>query len=98
MAKIERIQWILMINNGQLGRYNMVLEWSEQEHEDMDRDALWDAPALQALQQSGLLKFFCTSNMQANAHLLEHSISYWDHDLHAFHIQGDILEVIVEDL
>ena len=43
-----------MINGGQLGRFNMVLEWREQDHEDMDRDSLHDALTLQALRQSGL--------------------------------------------
>ena len=64
----------------------------------MDRDALKNAPTLQTLQKSGLLKFFYTSNMWANVHLLEHLISYWDHNLGDFDLQGEILEVIVEDM
>ena len=36
--------------------------------------------------------------MRANVCLLEHLISYWDHDLGAFDIQGEILEFIVEDM
>ena len=36
--------------------------------------------------------------MQANVHLLEHFISYWDADLGAFDLQGEILEVTVEDM
>ena len=64
----------------------------------MDRDALRYAPTLQDLQQSGLLNFFCTSSMRSNVCLLEHLISYWDHDLNAFDLQGEILEVIVEDM
>ena len=43
----------------------MVLEWREREHEDMDREAMRDAATLQALPISGLLKFYCTSNMRA---------------------------------
>ena len=65
-----------MINGGQLGKFNMVLEWREWEHEDMDQDALWDASTFQSLWQSGFLKFFYTSNMWANVCLLEHLISY----------------------
>ena len=57
-----------------------------------------DAPTLQALQQCVLLKFFCTSNMRANVHLLETLISYWDHDLGLFYLQGETLEIIVEDM
>ena len=36
--------------------------------------------------------------MRANVHLLEHLISYWDHHLGVFDIQGEILEVTVEDM
>ena len=81
-----------------MGRYTMVVEWREREHKDMDWEALWDAPTLQALQQCGLLKFYCTSDMRVNVCLLEHMISYWDHDLSSFDIQRDILEVTVEDM
>ena len=87
-----------MINSGQMGMYNMVLEWRERENEDMDRDALRYAPTLQDLQQSGLLNFFCTSSMRSNVCLLEHLISYWDHDLGAFDIQVEILEITIEDM
>ena len=59
----------------------------------MDRDALCDAPTLQELWQSGLLKFFCTSTMGANVHLLELLIGYLDHDLRYFDLQGEILEI-----
>ena len=72
---------------------NMVLEWREREHEDMDQDALRSAPMVHALRKSGLLKFFCTSPMQSNVHLLEFLINYWDHDLGAFDLQGEILEI-----
>ena len=34
--------------------------------------------------------------MRANVRLLENLIGYWDHDLGAFDIQGEILEIIVE--
>ena len=32
-----------------MGTYKMVLEWREREHEDMDREALRDAPTIHAL-------------------------------------------------
>ena len=76
----------------------MVLEWREREHEDMDREAMWDAPNLQALQQFSLLKFYCTSYMRANVCLLETLIGYWDHDLCLFDLQGEILEITIEDI
>ena len=76
----------------------MVLDWREREHEDMDQDALWSAPIMHALQQSGLLKFFCTSPMLSNVCLLEFLINYWDHDLGEFDLQGEILEITLEDI
>ena len=76
----------------------MVLEWREREHEDMDQDSFRDAPTMHALRQSGLLKLFFTSPMRANVYLLEHLISYWDHDLGAFDIQGEILEITLDNL
>ena len=36
--------------------------------------------------------------MRANVHFLEHLISYWDHELSTFDIQGEILEITVEDM
>ena len=76
----------------------MVLEWREREHEDMDQEALQDAPMVNALRQSGLLKFFCTSPMRSNVHLLEFMINYWDHDLGMFDLQGEFLEITSEDV
>ena len=69
----------------------MVLEWREMEYEEMDQYSLQSSPTMHALQQSGLLKFFCTSPMRSNVRLLEFLINYWDHDLGAFDLQGEIL-------
>ena len=55
-------------------------------------------PPYNALRQSGLLKFFCTSPMRANVHLLEFMINYWDHDLGMFDLQGETLEITLEDI
>ena len=76
----------------------MVLDWREREHEDMDQEALQDAPTINVLRQSELLKFFCTSPMQSNVHVLEFLINYWDHDLGMFDLQGEFLEVTSEDV
>ena len=76
----------------------MVLEWREREHEYMDQEALQDAPMVNVLHQSGLLKFFCTSPMRSNVHLLEFLINYWDHDLGMFDLQGEFLEVTLKDV
>ena len=76
----------------------MVLEWRELEHEDMDQESLQDAPIVNVLHSSGLLKFFCTSPMRANVCLLEFMINYWDHDLGMFELQGESLEITSEDI
>ena len=69
----------------------MVLEWRERKHEDMDQDALRSVPTVNALWRSGFLKLFYTSPMRSNVCLLEFLINYWDHDLGAFDLQGEIL-------
>ena len=76
----------------------MVLEWREREHEDMDQEALQDAPMVNVLRSSGLLKLFCTSPMRANVCLLEFMINYWDHDLGMFDLQGESLEITSKDI
>ena len=63
------------------------------EHENSDQDSLHSATTVQVLRQSGLLKFFSTSPMRANVRLLEFLINYWEHELGAFDLQGDILEI-----
>ena len=62
-------------------------------NEDMDQESLQDAPTVNVSCQSGLLKFFCTSPMRANVHLLEFLINYWDHDLGMCNLQGESLEI-----
>ena len=76
----------------------MVLEWREREHEMMDQAAFQSRPTIQALQNSGLYKFFCTSPMRANVHILEFLINYWDHDLGMFNIEGETLEITTQDI
>ena len=76
----------------------MVLEWREHEHDDMDQEALQDAPTVNVLCSSGLLKLFFTSPMRANVRLLEFMINYWDHDLGMFDLQGESLEITSEDI
>ena len=36
--------------------------------------------------------------MRLNFHLLEFLINYWDHDLGAFELQGEILDITLEDI
>ena len=76
----------------------MVLEWREREHEIMDHAALQSAPTIHALRTSGLLKLFCTSPMWENVRLLEFMVNYWDHELGMFNLQGETLELTMEDI
>ena len=76
----------------------MVLEWREREHEDMDQEALQDAPTVNVLCYSEILKFLYASPMQSNVRLLEFLINYWDHNLGMFDLQGEFLEVTSEDV
>ena len=75
----------------------MVLEWREREHEIMYHAVLQNAVVIQALRTCGLLKFFCTSPMRSNVRLLEFMVNYWDHDMGMFNLQGETLELTVED-
>ena len=36
--------------------------------------------------------------MRSNVRLLEFLVNYWDHDLGAFDLQGEILEITLEDI
>ena len=36
--------------------------------------------------------------MRSNVRLLDFLINYWDHDLGAFDLQGEILEIALEDI
>ena len=36
--------------------------------------------------------------MRSNVHLLEFLINYWDHDLGAFDLKGEILDITLEDI
>ena len=55
-------------------------------------------PTMNVLHSSGLLNFFWTSPMWANVRLLEFMINYWDHDLGMFDLQGESLEIALEDI
>ena len=71
----------------------MVLEWREREHEDMDQDSMRYSVNLQALQRCDLLKLYCTLNMRSQVHLLDTLVSYWDHEIKLFDLQGEALEL-----
>ena len=76
----------------------MVLEWREREHEIMDHAVLQSVLTIQALRTSGLLKFFCTSPMRANVCILEFMVNYWDHEMGMLNLQGETLELTMEDI
>ena len=76
----------------------MVLEWRERENGIMDHAVLQSAPTIQELRTSGMLKLFCTSPMRANVCILEFMVNYWDHEMGMFNLQGETLELTVEDI
>ena len=76
----------------------MVLEWREREHEIMDHAALQSEPTIQVLRTSGLLNLFCTSPIWANVCILEFMVNYWDHEMGMFNLQGETLELTVEEI
>ena len=76
----------------------MVLEWRERKHEIMDQAALQSVPTIHVLCTSRMLKFFCTSPMRANVRILEFMVNYWDHELGMFNLQGETLEITIEDI
>ena len=49
----------------------MEIIWSEREHEDMDREAIYDPFTFYTLRRCGLLKLFFTMNMRDQPRLLE---------------------------
>ena len=57
-----------------------------------------DPLTLNALRRFDLLNFYRTSNMRAQVRLLETLVNLWDHDLSLFDLQGETLEICVEDM
>ena len=64
----------------------MVLEWREREHEEDDAIAGNHPATVAALQDCGLLKFFCIPSMSAQVRLLEYLVHTWDVDQKVFHV------------
>ena len=62
----------------------------------MDRDFMRDSPTLQQLQITSLLKFYCTSNMRAQVCLVEDLVTYRDHEIGVFDLQGETLELAID--
>ena len=64
----------------------------------MDREAMHDPLTLNALHQSRLLKLFCMTNMRAQSRLLEALVRYWDPKHDVFYLQGEVIEITMEDI
>ena len=56
------------------------------------------SPTLKALQKNGLLKLYSMSNMRAQIHILETIVDCWDHNPRLFDLQGEDLELTIEDI
>ena len=79
-----------------LGR--MVLEWRENEHEDVDRAVHGDTNAQKALQRFALYKFWNLGSLRSQPRLLQMFLDYWDPDKEAFILYGMPLKLKVEDI
>lgn len=75
-----------------------MVDWKEQEHEDVDTHAVNDQNCLEALRACGLLKFFLTPGMRAQPELLWYLISLWDINWEIFVIGDQELELETSDI
>ena len=76
----------------------MVLDWRDGEHEDMDRVELGDPMTLNSIQRCGLLNFYRTSKIQSQVRILEMLVQLWDLEQGMFELQGETLELSVEEI
>lgn len=75
-----------------------MVDWKEQEHEDVDTQAMNDPNFLEALRTCRILKFFLTLGMQAQPDLLRYLISLWDINQEIFVISDHELELTTLDI
>ena len=75
----------------------MALEWTEQEHGDVEVEVRGDLMTQQALRACGLYKFCCLGGLRAKPRLLQMLVDYWDPDSKSFQIDGMSLTIEVED-
>jgi hypothetical protein len=76
----------------------MVLEWREQENEEVDAVVEQYLVAQSALKICGLYKFWALKGMRAQVRLLEMLVGYWDPDSESFILDGQPLRIEVEDI
>ena len=76
----------------------MVLEWREREHGDVEEAVRADRMAQEALRRCGLYNFWCLGGLRAKPILLEMLVNYWDPDSKSFRIDGMSLTIEVEDI
>ena len=97
---MSSVQWVFLTNlmvEMLIGHVKMMLEWSERENKDMDMISMGYRMTLNDLRRCRLLKFYHTSNMRAHVRLLEALVHLWDHKLGMFDLQGETLDLTVED-
>lgn len=75
-----------------------MLEWKDCEHEENNSMALGNQDKVDALRNSGLLKFFLCPNMRARPLLLEWLVSMWDLDSRHFMVRDEILTLDINGI
>ena len=80
------------------GRFAMMLEWWEKEHELDDALALNDDVTVNVLRECSLYKFFFCLNMRSQPLLLQHLVDMWDRDAGHFMVGDQILQLEIEDI
>ena len=76
----------------------MAIRWREHEHEEIDRQIAEDADAPNVLRNCGLLKFWLCPSIRMQHELLQLLIGYWDEDLELFQIDGENINLDLEDI
>lgn len=76
----------------------MPVTWQEREHEEEYMLALHDPVTVNALQNCGLLKFFCISSMRQQINLLPYLLDAWDPTSQVFQIRGKSIPLTVVDI
>ena len=62
----------------------MVLEWSEREHGDANREVQGDIVSQQVLRECGLYKFWHLERLRTQPRLLQMLVDCWDPDIETF--------------
>jgi hypothetical protein len=76
----------------------MVLEWRDREHEEVDVAVERNSGAQLTLKICGLYKFWDLKGMRAQVRLLQMMVNFWDSGTKAFNINQKPLRIEVKDI